>query len=172
LTGEEELFRQAMSGVTPLTPDGRITRPPASPRPFRQIPQPPADIADTLRDPHDTAHAADEFLRNGLSRITLRKLRRGQFPVEDELDLHGLSVEEARLLLQTFLAHAAHQPLRCVNIIHGKGRTPDGRDGLLKRHTRHWLSQHPQVLAWCEPAAMHGGGGAVWVLLRRRGVTE
>lgn len=163
---DTELFRSALQGVTPLTPDGRVTPSPAKTRPLHRPVLQPAPTPDVLRDPHEHAHAPEEFLRNGLSRMTLRKLRRGQFPVQDELDLHGLTSESARRLLQTFLAAAAQSRLRCVNIIHGKGRTPDGSDGLLKRHTRHWLTQHPQVLAFCEPAAMHGGGGAVWVLLR------
>ncbi len=56
--------------------------------------------------------------------------------------------------------------LRCVNVIHGKGWRSEGRDGTLKVHTRHWLTQHPQVLAFCEAPAQAGGGGAVWILLK------
>lgn len=168
---DSDLFQQAMQGVTRLTPDGRISPAPPKVRPYRPQAAAPS-LTDTLPDPGDHAETPDEFLRNGLSRMTLRKLRRGQFPVQDELDLHGLTSEAARRRLQTFLAHAAQRQLRCVNIIHGKGRTPDGSDGLLKRYARHWLSQHPDVLAYCEPAAMHGGGGAVWVLLRRGGSAE
>lgn len=165
MTDEKDLFQQAMQGVTPLTPDGRVLATPPKVRPFRSPPT-ASSVADTLPDPAAHGETPDEFLRNGLSRMTLRKLRRGQFPIEDQLDLHGMSSDEARRMLQTFLVHATHHRMRCVNVIHGKGRSPDGGEGLLKRHTRHWLTQHPHVLAFCEPAAQHGGGGAVWVLLK------
>lgn len=157
-----------MQGVTPLAPDDRIA--PAPPRPVKlrppaSTPRPPID--DILSDHGAEDYSAHEFLRSGLSRMTLRKLKRGQFPLQDSLDLHGLTSEGARSLLTRFIAEAQQQQLRCVNIVHGKGRAPDGGDGLLKRLTRHWLSQHPQVLAWCEPSAALGGGGAVLVLLKR-----
>jgi DNA-nicking Smr family endonuclease len=162
-----DLFRQAMQDVTPLAPDDRIA--PAPPRPAKVRPSTvaPLPVHDGWSDHGAEELAAQEFLRSGLSRMTLRKLRRGQFPVQDQLDLHGMSSEGARGLLARFIADAQHRQLRCVNIVHGKGRAPDGSDGLLKRLTRHWLSQHPLVLAWCEPSAALGGGGAVLVLLKR-----
>lgn len=98
--------------------------------------------------------------------MTLRRLRRGDWPPQDSLDLHGLRSDEARKLLVEFLFHAKQQGLRCVNVIHGKGWRSEGREGILKVHTRHWLTQHPQVLAFCEPPQNAGGGGAVWVLLK------
>lgn len=163
---ESGIFQQAMQGVTPLTPDDRIA--PVQPRPkHRPQTSAPLPVNDTLSDHGAEDFAENEFLRSGLSRMSLRKLRRGQFPLQDELDLHGLTSEGARKLLTQFLDDARRSQFRCVNIVHGKGRAPDGGDGLLKRLTRHWLSQHPHVLAWCEPAAAQGGGGAAVVLLKR-----
>jgi len=98
--------------------------------------------------------------------MTLRKLRRGTWPPQDSLDLHGLSSDEARQLLVEFLHHSTQNGLRCINVIHGKGWRSEGREGILKTHTRHWLAQHPQVLAFCEAPQNAGGGGAVWVLLK------
>jgi len=100
--------------------------------------------------------------------MTLRKLRRGNWPPQDSLDLHGLNTDQARGLLQTFLQEAGNNGLRCVNIIHGKGWRSEGREGLLKTLTRHWLMQHPAVLAFCEAPLHAGGGGAVWVLLSQK----
>jgi len=98
--------------------------------------------------------------------MTLRKLRRGQWPVQDTIDLHGLTSDEARRLLAGFLHNALHNGVRCVSVIHGKGWRAEGGEGILKIRTRHWLTQHPQVLAFCEAPANAGGGGAVWVLLK------
>ena len=125
------------------------------------------EIADNLSDHGASDSAITEFLRPGLNRMTLRKLRRGEWLPQDDLDLHGLNSDAARKLLIEFLHHATQRGLRSVNVIHGKGWRSEGRDGILKVHTRHWLTQHPQVLAFCEAPPQAGGGGAVWVLLKR-----
>jgi DNA-nicking Smr family endonuclease len=163
---DTDLFRQALKGVTPLAHPDRIipaTKPRQSIR--RTIPV-PAAIADVLSDHGAGDIALTEFLRSGLNRMTLRKLRRGEWPPQDELDMHGLNSDAARKLLVEFLHDATQRGLRCINVIHGKGWRSEGRDGILKVHTRHWLAQHPLVLAFCEAPQNAGGGGAVWVLLK------
>ena len=164
---EKELFRQALENVVPLKPTDRVV-PTPKPRRTRDGVTFSAPIADTLSDQGAGDIALTEFLHNGLNRMTLRKLRRGEWPPQDELDLHGLGSDEARRLLVEFLHQATQRGLRCVNIIHGKGWRSEGRDGILKVHTRHWLAQHAQVLAFCEAPAHAGGGGAVWVLLKAK----
>ena len=163
---DADLFRQALEGVTPITPPDRIA-PTAKPRQFtrREIAD-PASVADNLSDFGAGDTAITEFLRPGLNRMTLRKLRRSIWPPQDDLDLHGLNSDAARKLLAEFLHDATQRGLRCVNVIHGKGWRSEGRDGILKVHTRHWLAQHAQVLAFCEAPQNAGGGGAVWVLLK------
>ena len=162
---DTDLFRQALEGVTPLPPPDRLV---AKPKPRRAPPSATfaAPLPDILSDHGAGDTAINEFLRNGLNRMTLRDLRRGRWPIQDELDLHGLTNDEARKLLAGFLHSAAQGGLRCVNVIHGKGWRSEGRDGILKVNTRHWLTQHPQVLAFCEAPANAGGGGAVRVLLK------
>lgn len=98
--------------------------------------------------------------------MTLRKLRHGLWPLQDEIDLHGLTSDEARRTLADFLNHALRCNYRCVNVIHGKGWRAEGGEGILKIRVRHWLTQHPQVLAFCEAPPNAGGGGAAWVLLK------
>jgi DNA-nicking Smr family endonuclease len=162
---DTDLFRQALEGVTPLPPPDRIT-PKPKPRKFAAPSALPSSIADTLSDHGAGDTAITEFLRNGISRMTLRDLRRGRWPIQDELDLHGLTNDEARKLLVEFLHQATQRGLRCVNVIHGKGWRSEGRDGILKVNTRHWLTQHAQVLAFCEAPPNAGGSGAVRVLLK------
>ena len=103
---------------------------------------------------------------NGLSRMTLRKLRRGTWPAQDSLDLHGHNSDAARKLLQEFLHEATQRGLRCVLVIHGKGLNSQGGEGILRKLTRHWLTQHPGVLGFCNASPKEGGGGAVLVLLK------
>ena len=162
---DTDLFRQAVEGVTPLPAADRVI--PAR-KPVRAVASvnitPP--VADNLSDHGAGEIAIREFLRPGLNRMTLRKLRHGEWRIQDELDLHGLNKDDARRLLMEFLHEANRRGLRCVNVIHGKGWRSEGREGVLKLHTRHWLTQHPHVLAFCEAPPQSGGGGAVWVLLK------
>jgi len=162
------LFRQAMSEVTPLPPTDRRSPPRVPPLIPRMNEHSPTMVADRLSNAGASEEEATEFTRNGLNKITLRKLRRGVWPPQDSLDLHGLNADQARRLLQTFLHEAGAKGLRCVNIIHGKGWRSEGREGLLKMLTRHWLTQYPAVLAFCEAPPQAGGGGAVWVLLSQK----
>ena len=98
--------------------------------------------------------------------MTLRKLRRGQFPLQDSLDLHGLTSDAARKLMLEFLRDAKQRGLRHVCVIHGKGWQAGGGEGVLKIRVRHWLTQCAEVLAFCEAPSNAGGGGAVLVLLK------
>ncbi len=98
--------------------------------------------------------------------MTLRKLRRGQWPSQDNLDLHGLTSDAARKLLLEFLRDATQRGLRYVCVIHGKGWQAGGGEGILKIRVRHWLTQCAEVLAFCEAPPEAGGGGAVLVLLK------
>lgn len=166
---DAELFRQALDGVTPLPPSDRLT---PAPKPRQAAPRQPAagmEIHDTLSDHGAGDEPLDEFLRNGLNRMTLRRLRRGYWPLQDSLDLHGLRSDDARRLLLEFLQQATQRGLRCVCVVHGKGWHTEGGEGILKLRTRHWLTQCPQVLAFCEAPPNLGGGGAVLVLLKVQG---
>ena len=108
------------------------------------------------------------YLSNGVSRTTLRKLRRGSWPIQDTLDLHGLHSDAARRQVQAFLYAATQRALRCVLLIHGKGI--NSRDGaaVLRQLARHWLIQHPDVLGYCEAPTQEGGSGAVMILLKMK----
>ena len=159
------LFRAAIGTVQPLPAQNRITPRPGPRKPLLDRPETPAAIPDTLSD-FAAENAADEFLSNGLSRMTLRKLRRGSWPVQDSIDLHGNNSDAARKLLQAFLHEATQRSLRSVLVIHGKGLNSRDGKAVLRKLTRHWLTQHPQVLAYCDATPRDGGSGAVLVLLK------
>ena len=107
-------------------------------------------------------------MRSGLGSDILGKLRRGHWVVQSVIDLHGMTVDEARDALADFLLEARNRGLRCVRVIHGKGLTSPNREPVLKGKVRRWLSQWDDVLAYCEAARHAGGAGAVIVLLRGR----
>lgn len=165
------LFRAAVGAVQPLPEQNRI-EPQKTPRnsPPRTH-APPPELPDTWSD-FTTGETPDEFLRNGLSRMTLRKLRRGHWPVQDCLDLHGNNSDAARKLLQAFLYETAQHGLRCVLVIHGKGMNSPGGTAVLRERARHWLMQHAEVLAWCDAPPRDGGSGAALVLLKNRSARD
>lgn len=167
VASDVDLFQQAVDGVIPIAPTNRITPArPATQTQYQKPPKPTPAITDNWSDHVNGEVAPTSYLRNGLNNMTLRKLRRGLWPVQAEVDLHGLTSDEARGILANFLNQALRNNYRCINVIHGKGWRAEGGEGILKIRVRHWLTQHPQVLAFCEAPANAGGGGAVWVLLK------
>ena len=172
-THEAELFRASVSDVTPLRHSGKavLERPRPRPVPEQRLRDERAALRDSLSD-----HVAWEigletgeelsFVRNGISAQTLRKLRRGHWVLQDELDLHGLTTLEARQLLVEFLNHCARRALRCVRIIHGKGLRSKNREPVLKQKVANWLMQREEILAFCQARRADGGSGAVVVLLK------
>ena len=105
----------------------------------------------------------------GLDPRVLRRLRNGEFSVQADLDLHGSDAESARSLVARLIADAHAQGLRCVRIVHGKGRNSPGREPVLKRSLPRWLGRGPArrvVLAYTSATPTDGGSGATYVLLR------
>jgi DNA-nicking Smr family endonuclease len=106
------------------------------------------------------------FLRDGLPRDTLRKLRRGHWAIQDEIDLHGLNRDEARACLCEFLKACIKRKLRCLRIVHGKGLRSPRREPVLKSKMNQWLAQRDEVLAFCQAPESAGGAGALLLLLK------
>ena len=158
------LFRASVGKVKPLTRQNQaeLQKPPQKPR-LRDTTSPP-EVPDVLSD-FVTGETPEKYLANGLSSMTLRKLRRGDWPVKDSLDLHGLNTDAARKLLQEFLHDAIQRHFRCVLVIHGKGLNSEGGEAVLRKLTRNWLIQHSSVLGFCDATPRLGGTGAVLVLL-------
>jgi len=106
------------------------------------------------------------YVRPGLGTDVLSKLRRGHWSLQGELDLHGMTSDEARDTLADFLLDARARGARCVRVIHGKGLTSPRKEPVLKGKVRRWLAHWDDVLAYCEAPPHAGGGGAVLILLR------
>ena len=168
---------QAFADVNRMAPPRRVTT--ASPRPAPIARQRLADDADALAESKFGAEPALEtweigqeheagqtFVRRGIGIDVLKKLRRGEWSVQSDLDLHGHTADEAHDALADFLDDARRRGYRCVRVVHGKGLTSPNKEPVLKGKVRRWLSQWNEVLAYCEAPQHAGGGGAVLVLLR------
>ncbi len=171
---EEErlLFRQQMMGVRPIQPEKRIDSPRRRPV-TRATHHQPATVPETaiaLTDPVDLRDInPDEqlnFARSGIQKKVQKRLRRGEYPVEDELDLHGYTVEQARQALLEFIQHCQHRGHRYVRIIHGKGSRSQQQIPVLKAHIACWLPQHPDILAFASCLAKDGGTGAIYAIIK------
>ena len=169
---EADLLRTALADVTPLRHAERVVhaRPQPAPLPLQRLKDDIAVLRDSLSDAGwDTdAETGEElsFVRDGIGSHTLRKLRRGHWVIQDELDLHGLNSRDAKELLVEFLAQCGRRGLRCVRVIHGKGLRSRNREPVLKRKVAAWLMQRDEILAFCQARRTEGGGGAAVVLLK------
>jgi DNA-nicking Smr family endonuclease len=166
----DETFRDAMHDVRPIRAPNRVEpfRRPAPPVPTKRHEDERAVIEERARSfVADEAEIEEDasYLRPGLPRDILRRLRRTHWVIQDDLDLHGMNSEEAALATAQFLAEARRSEFRCVRIVHGKGLRSRGREPVLKGRIRKLLTRRDDVLAFVEPRAHHGGSGAVVVLL-------
>lgn len=163
-------FPSAVPGVKPLKPDNRHIPQLPKPRP-RPMHGKSHSLLTTdalltqMSAWFEPAQLPYEHRRPGIASNSLRRLKSGHWPVCGELDLHGLDRHTAHEQLTVFL-HRKREQGNCVRIIHGKGLSSRG-EPVLPKMVRGWLSQHPDVLAFCETDSHQGGSGAVLVLLRR-----
>jgi DNA-nicking Smr family endonuclease len=166
-------FRAAMAGVKPLV-GGRLPPPRPKPRPIARNARRagPEGLRESLRPPLDThglaARETLAFKRPGVRDEVLRRLQRGQCPVEADCDLHGLTRHAAFEALPRFLAAAVSEGMQCVRVIHGKGLRSGPGGPVLKEVVIHWLTRLEAVRAFTSARPADGGTGAVYVLLATR----
>ncbi len=168
---DSSLFRLATRDVRPLTPSSRIEANPRKPEPHARSRE--ADDLEVLRemlldpDPEWLEHGETlQYRVPGVQDGVLRRLRRGHYRVERDLDLHGLNRHQAQLAVVRFLAECQQRDVRCVRIVHGKGNGSPNSGPVIKRLLDGWLRKRRDVLAYCSARPVDGGTGAVYVLLR------
>jgi len=165
------LFRLAAAGATPLPPQDKVVRridvPPVPVQSLLDTHQALAESILGPASPEQSMETGEElvYLRNGLSRDVLRKLRRGHWVVQDALDLHGLNRDQARELISEFFVACRRRRLRCVRIVHGKGLRSPNREPVLKGKLHQWLARRDEILAYCQAPVNLGGSGALLILL-------
>jgi DNA-nicking Smr family endonuclease len=183
-SGDSELWQAALRDVKPL----RRRRPQSAAKPAPKPPAPnavTASVAPVAARPAKTSTKPASLLpltglrAPGLDKASSERLKRGQYPIEARIDLHGMTQDDAHRSLGDFIARSARAGLRCVLVITGKGlrRLDDehpgsGREiGILRNAAPRWLNEAPnraRILAFAAAQPRHGGGGALYVLLRRR----
>lgn len=179
---DAELWRQVTAEVKPLrqrlgTAHG--SRPPdlpekAEPRVTTASSRTPASarrpVPPTVRPSAPPEPELGHGVAPGLDKRTVAKLRRGQIPVQGEIDLHGRTQDEAHRALEAFLTRSQAAGRRCVLVITGKGLRADGAGGVLRNAVPRWMNEAPnreRVLAFSHAIPADGGEGALYVLLRR-----
>lgn len=170
-TDESEIFRDAVAGARRLQHDRtEAQRKPPSPQATMRRRDEAAVMQESLDADIESMEWRNgdglRFRRPEVGERVLRKLSKGQFRVEAELDLHGYTVREARSVLKQFLLDCDYHHWRCVRVIHGKGLGSGHRGPKLKGSVDGWLRRSDQVAAFVSARQIDGGTGAVYVLLR------
>lgn len=166
------LFRKAMADARRLKHDKIVPhRQRARPLPVQRWRDEQAVLTESL-DPTSDMHeieVGDELLyaRNGVQQSVIRKLRRGHYRIEAELDLHRMTAQQAYTALSAFIQQCKQRQLRCVRVIHGKGLGSKEKRPVLKGKVNQWLARWDDVLAFCSARPCDGGTGAAYILLRR-----
>ena len=177
---EANLFKSALGGVKPIPESNRFVpnappglnakvKPAAKPR--TQAEDNAAVLMESLSDQFEVDHLLEDdpslsFSRSGIGADVVRKLRKGHWPVQDELDLHGMRRDAARNAIGEFLHRAGKRKLRCVCIIHGKGLGSAGGEPVLRSMVHSWLEQKDEVIAFCAANVDGRSHGALIVLLK------
>ena len=170
---ESNLFRRSISGAKPLKSGERVPEPKKKPAPkarFARADEKKA-LEESLEADIDTIESANHenmrFHRQHVGRRTMRKLARGKYAVQAEIDLHGMTVAEAKPRLADFIDYSVKQNHLCVRIVHGKGLGSGDRGPVLKSAVSRWLRKWDSVLAFVSARQVDGGTGAVYVLLQQ-----
>ncbi|MDX1405249.1 MAG: Smr/MutS family protein [Woeseiaceae bacterium] len=167
------LFRRLVGDARPIGQSDKI--PEHKPRVAARARFRRRDDRDALResleaDIETVEEGAGETLRwqrPSVGRRTMRRLARGNYSVQDEIDLHGMTVPEARDALHAFLESCLKRGHTCIRVVHGKGLGSGHRGPILKSKVNKWLRQWKEVLAFVSARQVDGGTGALYVLLKK-----
>jgi DNA-nicking Smr family endonuclease len=169
---ERSLFTRAVGQVQPIAakPRVQVNIPAPVPRRLQQDIDDAAALQESMSDEFDVSTLLDvddqmSFRRPGIGTDVTRKLRKGEWSIQGQIDLHGLRSDEARNAVGQFIRDAKRMGWRCVRVVHGKGLGSPGKEPVLKSKVQRWLVQKNEVLAFVQAKPSDGGAGALVVLL-------
>ncbi len=178
LLAEKNLFTRAIGDVKLLPPHHgnrvRLQTDQPPPIPVQQQLDEQRVLLESISDDFDFSTLLDtddalSFRRPGVGTDVTRKLRKGDWSIQRQIDLHGFRTDEAREALSAFIRDAVKHGIRCVRVVHGKGLGSPGKTPVLKGRVQGWLIQKDQVLAFVQAKPAEGGAGALVVLLKPSG---
>ena len=172
--GRKARFADLVKGVRPLHSDHSNRAEDTAPRPSALPRETMKDHGRVLEESLDASLEFEDmqpgdslsFRDDRIRKNTFRKLKKGQYSIGAELDLHGLTLAEAQLALVDFIQVSREKNIRCVRIIHGKGHGSSNQGPRLKPMLNRWLQKRAEILAFCSARPVDGGTGAVYVLLK------
>jgi len=171
---DEDIFANEMSDVKPLRQNRAVLHKKSETTPGQLVRRSLAVSSQLHRDPLVSADIPQlkandvlEYRSDGVQHGVYKKLRLGQYEIEARLDLHRMTVDEARREVFQFLRECFYYELRTVIILHGKGERNPDKIAQLKSHLSVWLPQIEEVLAFHSAQKRHGGTGAVYVMLKK-----
>ena len=162
---DRQLFRDTMKNIQRISAVEKNISPRKSVS-YKQTTEPDITFTENPGEPSVLATEQLRYTTSGVRQNTLRKLKRGQFYIDDSLDLHGMTITQAKNAMIKFLTAAQTRQYQCVHIIHGKSHHTLDKPKL-KNAVNQWLRQYPAVLAFCSATPQEGGAGAIYVLLKR-----
>lgn len=172
MASDKDLFVRAAGAVKPMPDKRKVLHQtePTTPTAMQYQKDEKAVLIESISDEFDVSTLLDvdehmSFRRPGIGADVTRKLRRGDWSIQRQLDLHGLRRDDARQALGQFIRESHKQGIRCVRVIHGKGLGSPGKAPVLKSRVHSWLVQKNEVLAFVQAKPADGGAGALVVLL-------
>jgi DNA-nicking Smr family endonuclease len=173
LRTRRSLFQAAAGAVTRLHPTPTVNLQPAPPLPIpkQHLLDEAAALREALSDEVDVSTLLDtdehlSFRRPGVGIDVAQRLRKGEWTIQRQVDLHGLRSDDAREALGSFIRESHKQGIRCVRVVHGKGLGSPGKTPILKDKVHRWLVQKSEVVAFVQAPRAQGGAGALVVLLQ------
>ncbi len=175
MTEEEKLFAEEMSGVKPLESEHRVALKKSVADAKALAARRESAVASRARgnflaESEVTmldAYYLLEYQREGVQHGVFRKLKQGKYAIEARLDLHKMTVDQARQQVFDFVREAMAMDLRTIMIVHGRGHHNKSGTSVLKSYINHWLPQIAEVQAYCSAQPQHGGAGAVYLMLKK-----
>ena len=173
---EDDLFKKAVQDVSPIKRKDNVDiysqKPKPKPIAKKLIEDEKKVLRDALSDNFESIDyflARDElfYLKKGHSPEIIKKLRNGSWVVQNSIDLHGLTSDEAKIALVDFILFCKQKDLRCVRIIHGKGYNSKNKEPVLKNKVKKWLIQKQEVICFIQAPNYDGGSGALITLLEK-----
>jgi DNA-nicking Smr family endonuclease len=170
---DDNLFQRLMSDAKPLKTEQRIPTATKKPKPKARFARADESAALTesldvdIDDLEESSGEALRFKRAAVGRTTMRMLTRGSYAIQAEIDLHGMTLAEAKPRLDKFVHRCASNNKLCIRIVHGKGLGSGERGPVLKKGVDRWLRKWDAVLAFVSARQVDGGTGAVYVLLKQ-----